>query len=409
MRNAEFESKQRNCEFGLRVALVTETYPPEVNGVALTLQKVLHGLIERGHDVHLVRPRQAASEIAAKGPLFEETLVKGWRLPRYEELRFGLPSRRLLIDAWSRRRPDLVHVATEGPLGWSAVSVARHLRIPVTSDLRTNFDHYSEHYGFGWLRGAVAGYLRRFHNRTALTFVPTLEQAEALRRCGYRKVDVIARGVDGNLFSSHKRTEALRREWGVGPSDLAVIHVGRLAAEKNLTLLLRAFSTIRRNNPTAKLVLVGDGPMRASLYRDFPEIVFAGMRKGDELAMHYASADLFLFPSLTETFGNVVLEAMASGLPVLAYDYAAASEAICSGANGVTVPRDDETMFIEQTLQLANNPTLRRQLGLRARTSCVECFTWDKVNDRFEAALMEVVRTSDNTPPQASGSAQRGG
>lgn len=402
MRQVESMSDERSCDIRLRIALVTETYPPEINGVALTLRKMVEGLILRGHDVQLVRPRQSANEREVKAPSFEELLVKGARLPRYEGLRFGLPARALLMNTWSGQMPDVVHVATEGPLGWSAVSAALGLGIPVTSDLHTNFDHYSQHYGVGWLKGAVAAYLKRFHNRTAVTFVPTVELADALHKRGYHLVDVVARGVDARLFAPLRRSQALRHEWGVGPNDLAVVHVGRIAAEKNLELVLRAFSAIQGMNPAARLILVGDGPMRAALSRERPDVVFAGMRTGEDLAAHYASSDLFLFPSLSETFGNVVLEAMASGLTVLAYHYAAAAEAICSGTNGITVPRNDEAAFVERALRLASDSALRLQLGDRARTSCTERFTWDKVNDRFEAALKDVCRTAAGMRPAAA-------
>src|SRR5690606_26563687 len=161
-----------------------------------------------------------------------------------------------------------------------------------------------------------------------LTFVPTEDMAATLRLQGYRHVEVVARGVDTALYAPRRRSGALRAAWGAQEGDLVVLCVGRLAAEKNLELATRAFRAIRELRPDAKMVLVGDGPQRAAFSRDHPEIILAGMRIGDDLASHYASADMFLFPSLTETFGNVTLEAMASGLCVVAYDYAAAAEVI---------------------------------------------------------------------------------
>lgn len=374
---------------GLRIALVTETYPPEINGVAMTLRCMVEGLIERGHRVQLIRPRQTQDDAPQVEPAFDEVLAKGWKLPRYDGLHFGLPARTRLQKLWQRQRPDLVHVATEGPLGWSAVSAARKLRIPVTSDFHTNFDHYSRHYGVGWLRKPVSAYLRSFHNRTARTFVPTAAMAAELAAQGYAGVGVVARGVNTALYDPARRDLMLREDWGADANAPVVLYVGRLAAEKNLPLALQAFRRIQIQAPAARLVLVGDGPMRPALTLDNPDCVFAGMRTGEDLARHYASADLFLFPSVTETFGNVTLEAMASGLCVVAYDYAAAADVIRNGENGVLAPFDDDQGFIRAARDVAVDPERRARMGVRARQTALG-LDWDAINDRFAAALLEV-------------------
>lgn len=318
-------------------------------------------------------------------------LSRGLRLPRYDGLKLGLPARTRLVQAWLRQRPDLVHVATEGPLGWTAVSAANKLRLPVTSDFHTHFDHYSAHYGVGWLRQPVAAYLRRFHNRTAATYVPTTALANRLRREGYTAVDVISRGVDTQLFDPARRSQALRKSWGLTPGGLAIVTVGRAAPEKNLGLAIRAFRRIRALRADARMIIVGDGPLRDSIAREHPDVFLAGMQRGEALAAHYASADLFLFPSLSETFGNVTLEAMASGLCSLAYDYAAAAEVIEDLSNGARVCSGDEEGFIERAVQLALNDELRSALGRAARATA-EGISWDHVNDRFAEALTRVWR-----------------
>src|SRR5262249_12575129 len=155
----------------------------------------------------------------------------------------------------------------------------------------------------------------------------------ALSAAGFERLAVVMRGVDVELFTPQRRSEALRAHWGARPEGLVVVHVGRIASEKNLGTLMQAFAAIAQRNARARLVLVGQGPLRAELEARYPGVVFAGERAREDLATHYASADLFLFPSVTETFGNVTPEAMASGLPVVAYDYAAAGELICSGVN----------------------------------------------------------------------------
>ncbi len=351
----------------LRIAVVTETYPPEINGVALTLQRVVLGLRERGHDVQLVRPRQGGD--VRPDSKDGDVLLRGMAIPRYPHLQLGLPSRRQLQPLWTLQRPDLVHIATEGPLGWSALRVARKLRIPVTSDFRTNFHAYSSHYGMGWLSKPIMAYLRRFHNQTLTTMVPTRGLADRLAAEGFERLQVVARGVDTTLFDPALRSEELRARWGVQPDTPVLLCVGRLAKEKNLPLLIRAYAQARLLRPDLKLVLVGDGPQRAELQALAPDALFTGALDRAALAQHYASADIFGFPSQTETFGNVVLEAMASGLAVLAYDYAAASENITHGGNGLLVAMDDEESFVRQLAGLVQSDSLRAGLRTQARAS----------------------------------------
>ena len=323
----------------LRVAVVTETYPPEVNGVATSIARFVHGLRELNHEIQLVRPRQDRADrpVAADGgrERYREVLFGGLSIPRYPELKMGLPAKRALLKLWTLRRPDLVHIVTEGPLGWSALQAAIKLKLPVCSDFRTNFDAYSQYYGIGWLKKPIAAYLRKFHNRTLLTMVPSESMRRQLAHGGFRNLRVVARGVDTVLFDPARRSAELRRSWGAGREDPVVLHVGRLAPEKNLPTLLAAFEQMRRREPRARLVLVGTGPGEAGLRARCPDAVFAGMRSGTDLATHYASGDIFLFPSITETYGNVTPEAMASGLAVVAYDYAAAAAHIVHGASGL--------------------------------------------------------------------------
>lgn len=409
MKILDFTTEELCEQPRLRIGLVTETWPPEVNGVAMTLKRMVDGLIERGHSVQLVRPRQAPNDVPTQAHGLDELLARGVSLPRYDGLKLGLPARARLVREWSHQRPDLVHVATEGPLGWTAVTAANKLRLPVTSDFHTNFDHYSSHYGVGWLRQPVTAYLRRFHNRTAATYVPTAALADSLSDHGYERVEVISRGVDTRLYDPARRSEALRASWGVAPDGLAVISVGRLAPEKNLGLTLRAFAAIRQRRPDARMIMVGDGPMRETIARKHPDIVLAGMRHREDLAAHYASSDLFLFPSLTETFGNVTLEAMASGVCPLAYDYAAAAEVIRDLHNGTSVRCGDEREFIECAVELARNDPLRTRLGQAARHTA-EGIDWANVNDAFAAALIRAwrqARTPDSPAAAASSGAGR--
>ncbi len=374
----------------LHVAIVSETYPPEVNGVAMTLGRMVQGLLARGHRVSLTRPRQHAQDGPAASPRHSTALVRGLPIPGYAGLKFGLPARRLLRRQWGAERPDVVQVVTEGPLGASAIAAARELGIPVVSEFHTNFHAYSRHYGFGWLEGLVAAHLRRLHNRSRMTLVPSQGLAVELVCRGYRSVRVVARGVDTALFNPARRSAALRASWNVGDNDLVVAHVGRLAPEKNLPLVFATFAAIRRHAPTARLLLVGDGPSRERLASGQPEHIYAGMRHGEDLAAHYASADLFLFPSMTETYGNVTLEALASGLPVVAYRLAAAAELIRHRDNGMLADPGTSDQFVRAALDLVTRPGALRRASMAAPWS-VAALDWEIIHDRLVDVLREAI------------------
>ena len=369
----------------LHIALVSETFPPEVNGVANTLGRLCQGLRERGHRLQLVRPRQADDTAPNDDQLL---LTRGWPLPGYAGLQWGQSSLHKLLRRWQRNRPDVLYIATEGPLGLSALRAARRLGIPVVSGFHTNFQQYSDHYGFGLLTRLLTGYLRWFHNRSRLTLVPSPSQRLELQRRGFERLELLARGVDGQLFHPARRSAALRAEWGLGEDEIAVLHVGRLAAEKNLQLLTRAFRQLQGDLPQQRLrlVLVGDGPLRAQLQAELPEALFCGVQRGEALAAHYASGDLFLFPSLSETFGNVVLEALASGLAVVAFDQAAAAQHIRHGHNGALATPGDEAAFIESARWLLEDPESLRRVRLNARQHAGKQ-GWPAIVERFESLL----------------------
>lgn len=378
----------------LSIAVVTETYPPELNGVSLTIERAVRFLRERGHRVTLVRPRQAGDSHAHppdegdpdEGERSALLLTRGLPLPRYPGLQFGLPAPLRLLRQWRRAPPDVVHIVTEGPLGWSALFAARQLGLPVTSDYRTHFQKYSGFYRLGVLADVIDGALRGFHNRTDTTFVATPALAAEMADLGYRSLACVGRGVDAELFSPERRRTALRAKWGVGEGDLAVLYVGRLAPEKNPGLVLDAFRALRQDFPTAKLVWVGDGPLRGTLARDAPGQIFAGVQRGAVLAAHYASADLFLFPSLSDTFGNVVVEAMASALPIVAYDAGAAHEHLVDGVSARVVTPPGRQAFIEAARALAGDEASRQRLRRSARAQA-ERLAWPVILGEFEAQL----------------------
>ena len=375
------------------ICVVTETYPPEINGVAITLSRLVGGLRARGNKVSVVHPRQRNSQSAGGmlDPESNDIQVRGLPLPGYHGLQFGMPAGRLLKQTWSHHRPAAVYVATEGPLGWSAVRTAQSMRIPAVSGFHTNFHSYCKHYGVGWLQHVALRYLRWFHNQTERTLVSNEELRAQLEDTGFCNVGIIERGVDSQLFTPQRRCNELRQKWGLSEDDLALIYVGRIAAEKNLAVAVEAYRAIKRFNDRIRFVLVGDGPQRQSLQRENPDLIFAGMRMGEELGKYYASADVFLFPSETETFGNVTLEAMASGLVVIAYNYACAKLHITHGETGILVRFGDANSFVSTASALVREPQTIKRIRQQGR-QYVSYLGWERVVERFEALLLSAGR-----------------
>jgi len=370
----------------MRIAYVTETYPPEVNGVALTAARTVAYLRERGHEVGLVRPRQSVDDHPEQDSDF---CTYGCPIPMYPDMRFGVSAVRTLQARWRQSGVQLVHVATQGPLGWAAVSAARRLELPVTCDFRTNFHQYARYYGLGWIAPLVQSYLRRFHARARLNFVPTGETLGDLSAVGFERLRVVGRGVDTQRFGPQWRSEALRQEWHAGV-DPVMLYVGRLAAEKNVGLALRAFRAARRLVPQLSMVVVGDGPLRPSLQHAFPDVRFVGPLRGDALARHYASADFFVFPSLSDTFGNVTMEALASGLPVVAFNTAAAGQHVENGVSGRLVQRDDGIGFIDAVCDLARRHHRLESMRVAAHAAAQRA-DWDTVMLAFEQQLQGAI------------------
>lgn len=380
----------------MRIAIVTETYAPDLNGVARTLVALVGELRRLGHQVNLVRPNPRGEAM----PLEDgEVRVMGMAIPGYNAMQFGFPAGARLREIWKQERPDIVHIDTEGPLGYSAISAARALQIPLTTSLHTHFHVYMRHYGLPWLGAPALAYLRHFHNSAEFTLIPTEDQRVQLSADGLHKLRVLGRGVNGELFSPRKRNPALRAAWGADDKTPVAIYVGRLAAEKNTRLFARAVEAMREVQPALRAVMVGTGPIEQELRQSYPGIIFTGALKDSVLAEHYASADLFIFPSLSETFGNVILEAMASGLAPLAFDYAAARHLVNDEINGLVATMNDEAHFLEQAKRLASSQKWAQTLGRAARERA-ETQTWSMIAQQLEAMWREITPEKDNQTSQ---------
>ena len=283
----------------------------------------------------------------------------------------------------------MVYVATESPLGRSAITAAASLGLPVIAGFHTNFDEYMAKYRLRGLQAAAVSWLRRLHNRADMTLAPSAEVVKRLAADGFNDVRLLGRGVDCELFHPAKRSESLRDAWGARPGVPVVAVVGRVAAEKNLELVIEALRRIRKVAPEVRCVVVGDGPLRERMADAHPEIRFVGVQQDEMLAAHYASADVLLFPSETETFGNVLLEAMASGLVTVSYDYAAAAAHVRHLENGLTAPKGDAEAWLAEAVR-AVTPGAHDPLREAARRT-TEQITWSGVVRHFEGHLETAV------------------
>ncbi|MBW2519435.1 MAG: glycosyltransferase family 1 protein [Deltaproteobacteria bacterium] len=350
----------------LRISLVTETFFPQVNGVSRTLDRLVKYCTEQGDRLHLLMPRYK-NEIPNTQPGLE---IDDWHsvpLPFYPEVVLPLVTANAATNALRRYQPDIVHIATEGPLGRAALIACRRLNLPVVSSYHTNFPQYLEMYRAGVLAPVCWRYLRWFHNATSMTFCPTPSIRTLLEQKGFRNVEVWGRGVDCYRFDPGKRDQNLRESLGLKPEDVLMLYVGRLAAEKNLNMLMDAWRQLP-NRKNCRLIFVGDGPLRKKLEETTDcQTIFAGYRYGEELARMFASSDLFVFPSLSETFGNVVLEAMASGLPTVSFNVQGPGDIIQDGTTGQLVKTIGAKELMEAMHLLSSNATMRRNMGTMAR------------------------------------------
>jgi len=372
----------------LRITLISETFWPQTNGVSNVLGRLVDYARARGHQVQLVIPRYKER----KGKP-DEVGVFSIPFPLYPEVRvvLGRPG-----SIWRRIeafRPDLIHIATEATLGLAMLLKARKGPFPIVSSYHTNFSQYIRHYYAGFLEERIWQYLRWFHNECLRTYCPSRMTREDLTRRGFQNVEVWPRGVDTSLYHPRRRCPQLRKQLGSDNSAPLAVYVGRLAKEKNLPQLLRVFARLRERVPNAQLMLVGDGPIRGRIERDKPPgVLCVGYKRGEELATHYASADFFWFPSLTETFGNVVIEALSSGLPVVGFRAGGVPHSVHHGENGLLAEREDEDQFLQHAETLCRDDALRRRMS-EAAWAYALTQTWEHIFGGLFASYQAVLNS----------------
>lgn len=363
---------------GLRLALFSDTFAPQVNGVSRTLERLVTAFERRGAEV-------LVETVDVPGALPDPRVRRASSVPfwAYEQLRIAAPSARAAADRLARWRPTLVHATTPFGVGLAGRNAARALRLPLVTSYHTSFSAYLQHYGLSVLDRIAWPYLRWFHNGGHLTFVPSNAVAQELGGQRFDNLRVWSRGVDAERFSPRHRSREVRTRMGATDDTFVVAYVGRLAPEKGISHAIEAMRLVLGRRPgQVRFALAGDGPDEARCRAIAPEGTwFAGALHGDELSAFYASADAFVFPSRTETFGNVVLEAMSSGLPVIAPDVGATLELAHEGT-ALTYPWGDTHALAGRIEWLIRDELLRRQLR-NAALAVAESRSWDAVWDRL--------------------------
>ena len=313
-------------------------------------------------------------------------------MPRSPDLRLAAPVSRRVARAVKRFKPDVIHVVTAYSLGLVGLRMARVHGIPVVASFHAMIPDLLHYYGIRWGREASWRYLRWFHTHVAFTFCPSAVSAARLREHGFKNVRIWAHGVETERFSPAHRSSEVRER--LGPAGLVhLLYLGRLAPEKELSVLFEAYRQVCAANPRrpVRLTVAGDGPYTARARAQAPtDVSFVGYLEDEALVRTYASADVFVFPSRVETQGNVILEAMASGLPVVAMTEGGVLENVRHGVNGLLCIPGDTQSFAQGILRLVDEPTLRATLGRNAR-AWAEHRTWEAMLAPLVAGYEEAV------------------
>ena len=364
-----------------RVAVLTESFLPKVDGVVKTTYLTIRYLQETGREVLIFAPDIAVDHVGAS----QVIPLRSISMPQAPETRLALPNP-VVAKHIEDFEPDLIHLFSPAAMAVNGMAVGRHLNLPVIANYQTDLPGYTEHYGFPLLSGPVNRWLRYIHNGCHLTLAPTRTIKGRLREEGYRRVRLWGRGVNTARFHPDHATAAMRQRLlnGRDPDSLLCIFVGRLAHEKRIDLLHEVAGM-----DGVALTIIGDGALREALERTFADTdaTFTGYLIGDDLAQAFASADVFAFTGEKETFGQVIQEAMASGLPAVVVNAGGAPEVIEEGVTGISVERSGEA-FAGAIRRLRDNPHLRVEMSRRAREAA-ERRPWSALMAQLEAYYQE--------------------
>ena len=378
----------------LHVALVTSSYNYIPDGVALTLNRLVGYLESQGVEVLVFAPIADRPAFVHQGTVVP---VPSIALPGRPEYRLALGMagyvKRQLLDF----QPDIIHIGVPDLLGHAALALAKAHSIPVVASYHTRYETYLKHYWYlapleGWLKRI----LRRFYGACREVYVPSESVRQALLADGLSdNFKPWPRGIDMARFSPAKRSTSWRARYGMGPDELVILHVSRLVREKRLDTLTAA---LRQLTVPHRVLIVGDGPEREFVQGELPNAIFTGFLAGEDLAAAYASSDIFVFPSDSESFGNVTLEAMASGLPCVCADATGSRSLVAAGETGFLAPADDAAAFARHITTLAQGRALRAALGEAARLRA-QSFSWEETLAKMLGYYRAVLATDLKTSP----------
>ena len=379
----------------MRILLCTDTYPPQLNGVSVVVAGMVAGLRARGWDCTVVSPSypSALRDLLHGDHGGAQYTVPSIACPGYPDIRLAWPSTRNMRKLIKHLRPDVVLSATEGMVGRAGSHAARDLGLPLVTSYHTDFSRYCDAYGVPWMRALVSSWLTRFHSRANATLTPSLASRRQLQAFGIHHTRVWSGGVDTEQFHPRHYSATARYRFALGHA-FTFLYVGRLAPEKNLELLLKAFAKVSRSRPgRVRLLIVGAGPSEAALRAQAPDGVslLGALDRRNDLPSLYASAEAFLFASTTETLGLVTLEAMASGLPVIAVPAGGVGDYLQDGRNGLAFDANDVDGCAAAMIRLCDDPSLNERLRAGARQTA-ERYGNKAELDRLDSTMRDIIR-----------------
>ncbi len=374
----------------MRVALFTDTFAPQINGVTMTLNRLVQYWQRQGIQFLVFAPDHGGQGVDAA----EIRRVPSFPFPLYPECRIPLSGyagieRELLVF-----KPDLLHLVTPFTLGLIGHRFGQRHNVPMVASYHTNFDQYLDYYRVPFLKKMYWSYHVWFHSYCDRNYCPSTSTKVLLERNGIKNLEIWSRGIDAGEYAPELRNPRIREKYGIGEGKMLLLYVGRVAPEKDIEVLLDSYKTLPPDvAENVHLIVVGDGPLMPKIASDKSGITFTGYLRGRELAEIYASCDLFVFPSGTETFGNVVLEAMASGLPVVGVEAGGVTDIITHMKNGVLCPARSVEGFRDGISMLVRNEDLRLQMARSARINAVKR-DWDSIFTELTKSYRSVIEQS---------------